>query len=152
MHLPRVRWRICKNTGACTFCIARTLVSHFPPSQTVDFDFHDALRRGVEAYREAEHCMASILMASASTLELEAKGLNFISDRAAFMQDNQVLFTPPPTVQFIPFAEDEVSLSDLHAVCTNEVFIFLFLSNFMEVFDCSTVCTATIEQNSCDNQ
>jgi len=48
-------------------------------------------------------------MASADTLEHEAKALNFISDRAVFLQDNQALFTPPPTVQFIPFAEDEVS-------------------------------------------
>lgn len=88
-------------------------------SQTVDFDFHDALRRGVEAYREAEHCMASILMASASTLEHEAKGLNFISDRAAFMQENQALFTPPPTVQFIPYPEDEVSPRDLCVVFGN---------------------------------
>lgn len=75
--------------------------------ETVDFDFHDALRRGVEAHRVAEHCMSSILMASADTLEHEAKALNFISDRAVFLQDNQALFTPPPTVQFIPFAEDE---------------------------------------------
>ena len=58
--------------------------------------------------------MSAILMASADTLEREAKGLNFISDRAVFLQDNQALFTPPPTVQFIPFAEDEVSPSALY--------------------------------------
>lgn len=96
------------SASVCNFIVVKTLFSCLQ-SQTVDFDFHDALRRGVEAYREAEHCMSSILMASANTLEDEAKGLNFISDRAVFMQDNQALFTPPPTVQFIPFAEDEVS-------------------------------------------
>ena len=84
--------------------------------QTIDYDYHEALTRATAAYREIEHSLCKAISGSADKLNDEAKELDFVNDRAAFMQDNQNLFTPPPAVQFVPFAEDDVSL--WHDLCT----------------------------------
>lgn len=75
----------------------------------MDFDYHDAFRRLMTAYRDSERETCEAIMQSGENLVEQTKTLNFENDLNYFLSEYSGPFTLPSYFQFTPFEGDEVS-------------------------------------------